>query len=125
MRYQDLKVRDAGRLAAIAAGLIIIVAGSIIFRREVEPLINMLPMRSREPFIPIMFALSTVALLSAGMAIHYLRSSPAQNAEYIARMAARGRQPGGKFDPSLLDPSDPDFHVPTWDYLRRRRKARR
>ncbi len=125
MRYQDLKIRDAGRLAAISVGLALIVGLSCAFRQQVEPVVNMLPMRSREPFLPLLFALGTLAILSAGMAVYYLVSSPAQNASYLARMIQKGQHPGDRFDASLLEPSDPDYGVRTWDYLRRRSKPKR
>ena len=109
-------------MIALGSGLALIVALSFIFRGKVEPIVDHFPARSAEPFVPIMSGLAIVAVLCFVMAIYYLWSSPAQNADFIARMKATGRDAGNGFDQSLLDPSDPDYEVRTWDYLMRRIK---
>lgn len=123
MRYQDLKIRDAVRLAAMSVGSASAIGLSMVFRDTVEPVVNMLPMRSNEPFLPLIYALAFLAGFSAAAAVYYLWSSPEHNAKFIAWMASKGWRAGEKFDPALLDSSDPDFYVSTWSYLKRRRKS--
>ena len=126
MRYHDMKIRDAKKLTAIsAAGAAVFLIG-LCFRSEVEPLINRLPpLRSGEPYFHLMLAFGTLVLLCLGAAVWYLRTSPAQNAEYLHRMRRKGREIPEQFDWTLLDESDPDFHVNTWQYLRGRKSDRR
>lgn len=125
MRYHDLKIRDAKRLAAIAAAGAAIFLFGLWFRSDVEPLVNRLPLSSDEPFVPLMGALATLVLLCAGVAFWYLRTSPAQNADYLNRKKQRGRDIPEQFDWALLDEGHPDFHVSTWQYLRSGRGKRR
>jgi hypothetical protein len=125
VRYQDLKIRDIGRLITIGSGLALIVALSFIFRGQVEPIVDRFPSKSAEPFVPIMLGLAIVAVLCFVMVIYYLWSSPAQNAAYMERMKATGRDVGNGFDRTLLDPSDPDYEVRTWIYMKRRFEADR
>ena len=120
MRYHDLKIRDAKRLAAIAAVGAAMFLLALCYRSEVEPLVNRLPLRSDEPYVPLMGALAVLVLLCVGVAVWYLRTSPAENAEYLHRMKRRGRDIPEQFEWDLLDESHPDFEVSTWRYLRNR-----
>lgn len=120
VRYQDLKVRDAGRLAAIALIMATVAGLSIAFRETAERVVNLLPMRSPEAFVPVVSVIAVAAAASAVMTVYYLWTSPAQNLQHIRRMGSRRGDSGGRFDASLFDPSDPDFSVRTWDYLKRR-----
>ena len=124
MRYHDLKIRDAKRLAAIAVGCSALFVLGLCFRSLVEPIVNRLPTRGTEEYSVLMFVLAFFAIICGLMAVRYLRTSPAQDAGYLDRSVRKGREPP-PCDPTLLDPSDPDFEVRTLDYWRRKRVAQR
>ena len=125
MRYHDLKIREAKRLAASAVGCSAVLVLGLSFRPLVEPIVNQLPTRGTEEYGVLMFVLAFFAIVCGFMAIWCLRTSPAQNAEYLDRSVQKGRELPPQFDPNLLDPTDPDFEVRTLDYWRRKRAARR
>jgi hypothetical protein len=121
MRYHEMKIRDAIKLSLIGAAGAAAFLVALIFRSEVELLVNRLPLRSNEPFVPLMAALAILILLCFGMAVWYLRTSPEQNAEYVNRARSKGRKIPDQFDWKLLDETDPHFRLSTWAYLRKRR----
>jgi hypothetical protein len=125
LRYHDLKIRDAFRLGWIATGCSIVFLLGLVFRSVVEPIVNRLPTRGGDAYIALMIALPILAIACAYIAVRYLLTSPAENAEYIDRMVSRGRELPKNFDASLLDPADPDYEVTTLDYLQRKRASRR
>jgi hypothetical protein len=127
LRYQDLKLRDAGRLGLMAIGCAVALVLGLWFRPAVEPVIAKLhpAYDGRAAYLGCMSALLLVAIVCTCMAVYYLLSSPAQNAKFIERMVSLGSKLPKKFDPSLLDPAEPDYGVTTLTYLRRKWSARR
>ena len=123
MLFHDLKIRDAKRLALGALGCAALFALGLCFRSTVEPIVNRLPTRATHEYFGLMLVLATFAIILSYMAIRYLRTSPAQNAEYLNRSARGGQELPSQFDPELLDPADPYFEVKTLDYLLNKRAA--
>lgn len=110
MRYQDLKIREAGRLATLGAGLLVLVG---VFVAERPFLSSALGRR----YIAFLAGRAIVSPIAFAMALYYLLSSPALNARFI-RWAERRRSKALEgFDVSLLDANDPDYNVPTIQYL--------
>jgi hypothetical protein len=111
VKYQDMKLRDAGRLAIFTVGLSLLVAIGLSVRTTIDPL-----MRGR--FSALLDGVAFVCPMGLAMCAYYLLSSPKQNASFI-RWAERhrfGQQPLN-FDWTLLDPSDPDYNATTFRYL--------
>jgi hypothetical protein len=124
LRYHDLKIRDAKRLAACALGCVALLVLALSFRSRAEPTVSRLLTRSTEEFFVLVLLLAFFAITCGFMAVRYLRTSPAQDAEYFNRSVRKGELPP-QFDPSLLDPTSPDFQVRTLDYWRHKRVAQR
>jgi hypothetical protein len=118
LKYQDLKIRDTGRMALLALGMALIVGIGLAARTAVEPL-----MHGR--YMAMLVGIAIVCPITVGMCIYYLCSTPAQNARFI-RWSERHRwgQPPLNFDWTLLDPSDPDFNTPTFRYWLAKKAAR-
>ena len=104
MSYQDLKVRDALRLAAIAAACILGAGLLWGFNGEQAMGIGLA--------IGLTVFLSLIALSTLAMAAHYMLTTPEQNARQIEK--------AGVELPPTLDAADPDYRTPTWKYLRSR-----
>lgn len=111
MKYQDMKIRDAGRLAIFTAGIALLVALGVPARTTLDPLLH-------GRFSAMLWGLALVCPLGLAMCIYYLFSSPKQNARFI-KWGERHRwgQLPLNFDWTLLDPSDPDYEVTTFRYL--------
>jgi hypothetical protein len=125
LKYHDLKIRDASRLAWMTVGCVLVFLLGLYFRSVVEPAVNRLPTRGGDAYLALMIALPIIALACAYVAVRYLLTSPARNAEFIDRMVARGEDLPKNFNTSLLDPSDPDYEVTTLAYLRRKLRSGR
>jgi hypothetical protein len=108
VRYQDLKVRDALRLGAIAAACV--VGAGLLWGLGGAPAMGL------GPAIGLTVFLALIVLATAGMAAHYLATTPEQNAARILK--------AGVELPPTLDAADPDYRTPTWKYLRERRGGR-
>ena len=117
MKYQDLKIRDAGRLAMIGLAVAAAIAVLVGARGAVEPLLG-------RRYVSTLWGLIVLLPLMWGVAAVYLFTSPAQDARFLAWAQKRGHKPSAKFDPSLLDPSDPDYQVMTLSYILARRRGR-
>jgi hypothetical protein len=116
MRYQDMKLRDAAKIAMIGAVIAVAFTVSLCFR-------SLFSERFLDgPYVPLMVAMGISALLAAGGVVWYLGTTPAQNANFLERHKRRVPE---NFDWTLLDASNPHFHTPTWQYLRRRRHERK
>jgi len=121
VKYQDIKIRDAGRLAIFTAGLALLVALGWSARITLNPLLH-------GRFLALLVGVALVCPMGLAMCVYYLFSSPEQNARVI-KWGERHRwgRPPLAFDWTLLDPSDPDYKVTTFRYLiakRARRKGR-
>jgi hypothetical protein len=114
LKYQDLKIRDAGRLGLFGAGLAVAVIVCVGMRASVEPLLG-------RRYWSIVGAMAVMCPILMAVAVWYLVSSPEQDAKFLS-WAGRtfGAKPGPKFDPTLLDPADPDYRVATYRYWMRR-----
>ena len=117
MKYQDLRIRDAKRVAMIATGCMLVMAGSIAWpdatRRIVEPLHIFKHGNSYEFLLSVS---AFMALLSWVVVARYLLTSPADDARVVAKKISQNKPLPEKFDPALLDSNDPDFGTPTWRY---------
>ncbi|WP_299543348.1 hypothetical protein [Phenylobacterium sp.] len=127
MKYQDLKIRDATRVAMVAAVCTLAMAGSIAWpdatRRIVEPLHLS---RHGNTYEVLLAVAAIMALLSWVIVAQYLLRSPSDDARVVAQKVSQNKPLPEKFDPMLLDSNDPDFGTPTWRYAYIRwRRARR
>lgn len=117
MKYQDLRVRDAGRIALMAGFFTGATVVSFVFPAATARLGESLGL-SRQGSDYWMFV-SLVAIMGSIcwlMVIKYLVSSPADDARTFAALVAKGKPPPTKFNPALLDATDPSFSIPTWRY---------
>jgi hypothetical protein len=116
MKYQDMKIRDAGRLALLTLGMALIVVAGIAVRGT--------PLNIVDRPLAILAGVAFFCPISVAVCIYYMLSSPAQNAQFI-RWAERHRwgRPPLNFDWALLDSSDPDYNTPTIRYLVAKRTA--
>ncbi len=119
-----MKIRDAKRLALGALGFAALFALGLLFRTNIEPLVNQLPTRVGHDYLIGMILLAIFSITLTYAAIWSLLTSPAQDAEYLVKLARKGELPT-QIDPKLIDPNDPDFEVRTLDYLRKKRAAKR
>ena len=111
MKYQDLKIRDIGRTAIFTAGIVLLVVVGLSARAKLNPL-----MHGR--LLALLTGLAIVCPMALAMCVYYLFSSPEQNACFIKWAERhRRRRPPLDFDWTLLDPSDPNYKVPTFRYL--------
>ena len=110
MKYQDLKIRDEGRLGLLGVGLAAAVIICIGLRASVEPMMG-------QRYWPTVGAMAFMCPLVLSVAAWYLISSPEQDAKFLKWAERNLRQkPGPKFDPTLLDPTDPNYDVSTFSY---------
>ena len=116
MRYQDMKLRDATKVATIGG----VVAVALTVALRFPSLFNQRFLDG--PYVPLLLALATSVLLTFALVVWYFVTSPAQNAKFLEKHERRAPE---NFDWTLLDASDPYFHVTTWQYLRRRRSGRK
>jgi hypothetical protein len=110
MNYQDMKVRDAGRLALMAIGL---GAASAVFvgaRGLIGPLLG-------GYFMPTLAAMIALCPVTGVVCVWFAISSPAEDAAFL-RWAERnfGYKRPSNYDPTLIDPTDPDYGVRTIRY---------
>jgi hypothetical protein len=118
MKYQDLKIRDAGRLGLIGVGLALAVIICIGFRATVEPMMG-------RRYWSIVGAMAFMCPLVLVVAVWYLISSPEGDAKFLKWAERNLRQkPGPKFDPTLLDPADPNYSISTLSYWMAKRRGR-
>lgn len=117
MKYQDLKIRDAGRLVAIGVGLVLAVALCVGARNVVEPMLG-------RRYWPVVGALIFMVPLVLGMAVWYLISSPERDARFLSWAEQRlGQKPAATFDPAILDAADPAYRVSTFRYWMAKRRG--
>ncbi len=126
MKYQDLKIRDAARVAIIAAVCTVTLAGGVAWpgamRRIVEPLHLSRHGDSYEILVAVAAIMGVVSWI---VVAQYLLLSPADDARVVARKVSQNKPLPAKFDPALLDPNDPDFGTPTWRYAYARWRSAR
>jgi len=116
MRYQDLKIRDAGRLALMGLGVALFAVVCIAARATVEPALG-------HRYWGYVAGMIILCPMSLAVAVWYLGTSPAQNARFIKWAEQNLRQkPGPKFNPALLDAADPNYDVPTFRYWMNKRR---
>jgi len=117
MRYQDLKIRDAGRLGLIGVGLAVAIIICIGARASVEPMMG-------RRYWSTVGAMAFMCPLILSVAAWYLISSPEQDAKFLKWAERNLRQkPGPKFDPTLLDLADPNYNVSTIRYWMAKRRG--
>ena len=111
-------MRDAGRLFLFGLGLALVVLTCMGARAMVEPILG-------RRYWPTVVALAFMCPVVLAVSIFYLISSPAQDAKFL-KWAERNlrRKPSPKFDPALLDPSDPNYGVSTFSYWMNKRRGR-
>jgi hypothetical protein len=117
MKYQDLKIRDAGRLAAIGLALAVIAALCIVERQVVESFLG-------RRYIGSVGGLVISGPLCLAGSVWYLLTSPPQNARFV-RWANRKRKTPITVDWTLFDKTDPDYQVITINYLWKRLRGGR
>jgi hypothetical protein len=116
VKYQDLKIRDAGRLALMGVGL----GAAAVLLAAFQ---DQLPAQLRRHVTAWLWAGAILLPPIWGMAVYYLLSTPEQNARFIEWARRRGVAQTTQA-PSPIDPRDPDYRTATLSYLwRRRRKA--
>ena len=116
MRYQDRKLRDAAKMAIVGGVITVVITLMLVFRSQ-------FPQRFLDgPYVPLIVGLASSVLLAVGGVVWYFATTPAQNAKSLEKHKRRAPE---NFDWTLLDASDPHFHMTTWQYLRRRRSARK
>lgn len=116
MKYQDLKIRDMLRLLAISVVCIVVTIGMLGFRSGAQPFLEGLPIFHHNGYNILLFVLPIMAVLTVGVAIQYLVTTPEQNAKYILKAKAN-------LPPTLSDVDNPNYRVPTWKYILQRPKA--
>ena len=109
MKYQDLKIRDAARVAAIGVGCGGLAALLVLGRDQIGPVIG-------NRYEGILWGAAAMAPICLAISLWYLFTSPAQNARFLEKR--RAQLP--KFDWSLLDSTDPDYDILTISYLLRK-----
>jgi hypothetical protein len=116
MRYHDMKLRDAAKMATVGAAIGVVIILMLAFR-------SLFSERFLDgPCMPLLAGLAISVVLAAGGVVWYFGTTPAQNARFLEKH--KGRVPEN-FDWTLLDASDPDFHTTTWRYFRERSSGRR
>lgn len=115
MRYQDLKIRDMLRLLAIGVICIVVTLWILGFRSGVQSFLEGLPIFHHNGYNILLFVLPIMAVLTVGVAVQYLVTTPEQNAKYILKAKAN-------LPPTLLDVDNPNYRVPTWKYILQRPK---
>jgi hypothetical protein len=114
MKYQDLKVRDAGRLAALGLLIAVFLGLCIAGRGAVEPVVG-------HRYYGVLAGLGIGCVLCWVGSLWYLFTSPAQNAKAVERaIQKKAKNAPTKLDLTLFDPNDPDYRVVTAAYLLRR-----
>jgi hypothetical protein len=116
VKYQDLKVRDMLRLLAISVVCIVLTIGMLGCRSGAQPFLEGLPIFHHNGYKILLFVLPIMAVLTVGVAIQYLVTTPEQNAKYILKAKAN-------LPPTLSDVDNPNYRVPTWKYILQRPKA--
>ena len=111
MRYQDLKIRDSGRLALIGLAMSALSGLYLVGHRLFDAVTG-------RSLIGYAVGLVVSSLLCWGVAGWYLITTPAQNARYLE--GQRQNQRLNKFDWTLLDRYDPDYQITTLAYLIRK-----
>lgn len=116
MRYHEMKLRDAGKMATIGAVIAVALTLMLLFRA-------LFSQRFLDgPYVPLIVGLALSVLLAVAGVVWYLATTPAQNARFLERHKRRAPD---NFDWTLLDASDPHYHMTTWQYFRMRRNAPR
>lgn len=118
MKYQDLKIRDAGRLAFMALAMAVVLSAGLYARSTLEGIMG-------RRYLPLLAALAFMTPVILAVCIYYLCSSPAQNARFL-QWSERHRwgRPPLQFDWTLLDSNDLDYDVPTLRYLLAKKSGR-
>lgn len=117
MRYQDLRVRDAGRVALIASVCTLGAVVSLVFPDSTSRLVEPLPLsRHGNDYWIFLGVTAVMALVCWYIVFIYLFTSPAYDAGIFAKRVAQGKSMPAKFNPALLDATDPAYSVVTWRY---------
>ena len=115
MRYQDLKIRDVKRMILLGLAGAASVALCVFVSDRIGG-------RLGAKLMSWAWGIGICVPMLVAMALWYLFSSPAQNADFIRWAQKNLRQKKlAEFDWSLLDPSDPDYRTLTIRYLLRKR----
>ena len=117
MRYQELKLRDAGRLVAIGLALATSLTFLIYARTNMEPIMG-------RRYWSTVAAIAFICPVTLVVAIWYLISTPAQDAKFL-KWAEKNlhRKPGSKFDPALLNPTNPSYRTSAFSYWMAKRRS--
>lgn len=121
MRYQEVKAREAARLAAMAAvsGLSLVLC--VTFRAAIEPIVNDIwPTRRDDGYATLVLFCALFSFIFAAVSIGNLATSPAQDARLLNWAQARKSAKTSRVDKTMLEPDHPDWKVPTFRYLMRR-----
>ena len=115
MRYQELKIRDATRVAAIGLACAVVAGAYFAARPALLPVFG-------DHFSGYAGGIAAMAPIAWGVCMWYMLSSPEQNFRFLvwAKRNNFQQQRAKNFDWKLLDASDPDYRVPTYKYAIRR-----
>ena len=114
MKYQDLKVRDAGRLAAIGIACAAAAMLAVLCRSSVESFAD-------HRYLGLVGGLAVSSLLCLGGSAWYLFTSPAQNARFVEpSIRKRAKGAPAELDTALFDANDPSYRITTIAYLLKR-----
>lgn len=106
-------------VCSLGAGL------AIVFPDTTSRLVEPLPLsRHGHDYWVFLGVTATLAIIFWYVVAKYLLSSPADDAKMFADMVAKGKPMPAKFNPALLDESDPAYNVVTWRYALARRRSR-
>lgn len=113
MKYQDLKVRDAGRLFGLGLLFAAIACGFLYADWQGLLILN-------ERWLAMMGGVAIGAVISWAGALWYLMTTPEQNARFLEKQKGKGRPKGDAGE--LIDATNPYYRVMTLAYLFRRRR---
>lgn len=119
MRYHDVKLKALVRLVAIDAAIVLLAVLAIVFPEQSSALLHAL--RPRAALNPIETAafLFGFAFLVLVIGVWLAALTPHQEVQMLRRRQAKGK-PVGSPHPSIFDESDPDHHLSTFGYLRKK-----
>jgi hypothetical protein len=116
MKYQDLKIRDAMRLTAIASVSLAVAAAMLIKKQIAQPWLDHMPIMHHNAYSTLLITLPILALMCIGVVIQYFVTTPEQNARYIIKA-------GRALPPALSDTGNPYYRISTLNYVFARSKS--